>query len=229
MAPRAASRPLPDHPFKLPTLALAHAGHILRHRLAVQHAPQAVHRPGRQRHAAHAVILKHALGDGHPIGVHLEDCCGNQAGSILSIGAEPGVHPLSSPPPGPKENAPGERFPGRLPEGASRRARGVTLALKPGSGRARPPGGRIAPARGGGRARPSEQCPDLTAVKSGEVNQSSFVLRVPLPVSGRLSLSPLTLPSVWPIGRRISSWLRETELSCLPLPLDFELYFFSVT
>ena len=51
--------------------------------------------------------------------------------------------------PGPKEDALGERFPGRLPEAANRRARGVMLAQTPGSGRARPPGGRIAPARGG--------------------------------------------------------------------------------
>jgi len=51
--------------------------------------------------------------------------------------------------PGPKETVPGERFAGRLPEGAGRRARGVTPAQSPGSGRARPPGGRIAPARGG--------------------------------------------------------------------------------
>ena len=33
--------------------------------------------------------------------------------------------------PGPKENAPVERFPGRLPEGASRRARGDGLGIRP--------------------------------------------------------------------------------------------------
>ena len=77
--------------------------------------------------------------------------------------------------PGPKETAPGERFPGRLPEGAGRRARGVTLAQTPGSGRARPPGGRIAPARGGGRARP-----DLTEVKSGGGNLVTENARGPI-------------------------------------------------